>query len=113
MKKLASMLVLFGLSVFPALAAAASFQDVPVVDVNCSRKVAANPDAHTRACALACARSGYGILTSDHQYLKFDAAGNKEILAELKNSNEKDHLRVNVTGEVQGNMLKVSSIKLL
>jgi len=113
MKKFASMLVLLGLSAFPALAAAASFQDVSVVDVNCSRKVAASPDAHTRSCALACSRSGYGILTSDHGFLKFDANGNKEILAELKSSNEKDHLRVNVTGDVQGDTLKVSSVKLL
>lgn len=113
MKKLTMLLVLFGMGAFPALAAAASFNNVSVVDVKCSRSVAANPDAHTRACALACVSSGYGILTSDHQFLKFDATGNKEILQELKSSHEKDHLRVNVTGEVQGSTLKVSSIKLL
>lgn len=112
MKKLALFIVLIGLGSVPALAAAATFNDVPVVDVKCSRKVAANPDSHTRACALACEGSGYGIWTSKYQFLKFDAAGNKEIVKELENSHEKDHLRVNVTGDVQGNTLKVSSIKL-
>lgn len=113
MKKLAVFLIMLGLGSIPALAATVTFNDVSVVDVKCSTKVAANPDAHTRACALACEKSGYGILTSDNQFLKFDAAGNKEIVKELENSHEKDHLRVNVTGEVQGNMLKVSSVKLL
>ncbi|MFZ0662650.1 MAG: hypothetical protein WAM66_08165 [Acidobacteriaceae bacterium] len=109
--KLASFVVLLGLGALPAVAAAATFKDVPVVDVNCSRKVAANPDAHTRSCALACAKSGYGIL-ANNKFLKFDANGNREILQELKASNESDHLRVNVTGDVQGNTLKVASVKL-
>ncbi len=113
MKKLAVFLVLIGLGALPALAAAATFNDVPVVDVKCSRKVAANPDAHTRECALGCEGSGFGIWTSSHQFLKFDAAGNKLVVKELEKSHEKDHLRVNVSGDVQGDTLKVSSVKLL
>ncbi|MGB0124856.1 MAG: hypothetical protein WBP63_15555, partial [Silvibacterium sp.] len=105
MKKLAVFLVLLGLGAFPALAAAATFNDVPVVDVKCSTQVAANPDAHTRTCALACEKSGYGIFTNDQKFLKFDAAGNKEIVEELKASHEKDRLRVNVSGAVQGDTL--------
>ena len=113
MKKFASLLVLLGLCAMPAFAASASYDNVSVVDVKCSQKVAAAPDSHTRACALGCAASGYGILTKDHQFLKFDAAGNAKILKALKSSTEKDHLRVNVTGDVQGDTLKVTSIKLL
>jgi hypothetical protein len=86
---------------------------VPVVDVNCSRKVAASPDAHTRDCALKCAASGFGIVTSDQHFLKFDAAGNAKIVEALKASSKPDHLRVNVTGDVQGDTLKVTAIKLL
>ncbi len=89
------------------------FNNVSLIDVNCSKKAAANPDAHTRACALACEKSGFGILTSDNRFLKFDATGNKEIAGALQASHEKDHLRVTVSGEVQGSTLKVSSIKLL
>lgn len=112
MKVLASILAL-GLMAAPALAATKTFTDVPVVDQNCSKKVAANPDAHTRDCALMCAKSGFGVLTSDNQYLKFDDAGNKEIIKELKASNKKDHLRVDVKGDVEGDTLKVKSVKLL
>jgi hypothetical protein len=113
MKKLTSLLVLAGLCAAPAFAAAESYKDVPVVDVNCSKKVAAAPDSHTRECALKCAASGFGIVTKDQQFLKFDAAGNAEIVKALKASDKKDNLRVNVDGDVKGDTLKVSSIHLL
>jgi hypothetical protein len=113
MRKAVSLLVLLGLAAMPALAAVESYKDVPVVDANCSKKVAANPDSHTRACALKCAASGYGIITKDKQFLKFDAEGNSKISEALKTSDKKDHLRVDVSGDVQGDTLKVNSIKLL
>ena len=113
MKKVVSMLVLLGLSALPALAASANYQDASLLDVSCSKKAAANADAHTRSCALACAKSGYGIVTTDGHFLKFDANGNKEVLEELKASHKTDHLRVNVSGEVKGDTLAVSSVKLL
>jgi hypothetical protein len=112
MKVLASILAL-GLLAAPALAATKSFTDVPVVDVNCSKKAAANPDAHTRSCALMCEKSGFGIVTADKKFLKFDANGNAKITEALKASKETDHLRVDVSGDVEGNTLKVASIKLL
>ena len=108
-----SILALGALLAGPALASAASFNNVTVVDVSCSKKVAADPDVHTRACALTCAKSGYGILTEDQKFLKFDAAGNAKITEELKASDKKDHLRVNVDGDVQGDTIKVTSVKLL
>jgi hypothetical protein len=113
MKKLVSVTVLLAAWALPALGANASYHDVPLLDVGCSRKAAANPDAHTRDCALMCAKSGYGIVTSDQHFLKFNAAGNQKILDELKASSKKDHLRVNVTGDVEGDTLKVSSVSLL
>lgn len=113
MNRLASFLMLAGLVVSPAFALAATYDNVPVVDVNCSKKAAANPDAHTRDCALKCASSGFGIVTKNEQFLKFDAAGNAKIIDQLKASGKNDHLRVNVTGDVQGDTLKVTSIKLL
>jgi hypothetical protein len=97
----------------PAFAAVESYKDVSVADVNCSKKVAANPDSHTRACALKCEKSGYGIVTQDKHFLKFDAEGNTKILEALKASDKKDHLRVDVSGDVQGDALKVTSIKRL
>lgn len=113
MRKLASFFVLLSLCAMPALAAVETYKDVAVVDVNCSTKVAADPDSHTRACALKCAASGFGIVTQDKHFLKFDAEGNSKIVEVLKASDNKDHLRVDVSGDVQGDTLKVTSIKLL
>jgi hypothetical protein len=112
-RKFVSFFVLLGLCAAPALAAAETYNNVPVVDVNCSSKAAADPDSHTRACALKCEASGFGILTKDNRFLKFDAQGNKTIAEELKASDKKDHLRVDVSGDVHGDMLKVTSVKLL
>jgi len=97
----------------PALAASDTFSDVSLIDSNCSKKAAADPDSHTRECALKCQASGYGIISKDHKFLKFDAAGNAKIAEALKASDKKDHLRVDVTGDVKGDTLEVSSIKLL
>jgi hypothetical protein len=113
MRKIASILVLLGLAALPSLAAVQSYNDVALVDVNCSTKVAADPDTHTRACALKCAASGFGVITKDKQFVKFDAEGNAKIVEALKASDKKDHLRVDVTGDLQGDTLKVTSVKLL
>ena len=112
MRRLASFVVL-GLFAMPVFAANETFTDVPLVDVNCSKKVATDPDLHTRACALKCQESGYGILIKDQQFLKLDAKGNAEVVAALKASDKKDHLRANVTGDVEGDTIKVNSVKLL
>lgn len=72
-------------------------------------------EAHTRECALmpACQRSGYGVFTYDQKFLKFDPAGSRKALAALKASKKEDNLKVEVTGEVEGDMIKVSSLKLI
>ena len=108
-------LILLSLFTLPAFCAEQTFNNAPILDVMCSKdkKVAANPDAHTKECALECKGAGFGIVTSDHKFLKFDDAGNSKVLAELKYSKKQDHLRVDVSGDVQGDTLKVKSIKLL
>ena len=111
MRKLALLLSVVAMFAVPALSE--TFHDVPVVDKNCSSKVAVNPDAHTRECALKCAASGFGIVTKDQKFLKFDANGNAKIKEALQNSSEKDHLRVDVSGDVENDTLEVKSIKLL
>lgn len=70
---------------------------------------------HTRQCALMpdCQKSGYGIYTYDDKFLSFDAAGNRKALALLKETKKDDDLRIEVTGEVQGDTIKVETIKLL
>jgi hypothetical protein len=67
---------------------------------------------HTRKCALMpeCQRSGYGLATHDNRFLKFDAAGNRKATELLRTSNKEDDLEVEVTGEVQGDGIKVLSL---
>jgi hypothetical protein len=112
MRKLA-LLVASGLFALPAVAATQDFKNVAVVDAKCAPKAAADPDSHTRACALQCAASGFVVITAENKVLKLDSSGNAKITEALKNSKKTDHLRVDVSGEVQGDTLNVQSIKLL
>jgi hypothetical protein len=111
--KLLACILAFGLAATPALAAPKTFTDVSIVDVACSKSSAGDADGHTRKCALGCKDSGFGFLTADKKFLKFDAEGNAKILEALKGSAKADHLRVNVTGEVKGGTIKVATVTLL
>jgi hypothetical protein len=72
-------------------------------------------EAHTRECALmpACQKSGYGVFTYDNKFLAFDEAGNRKALEALKASKKEDDLKIEVTGEIQNDTIKVTSLKLL
>ncbi|UWZ84956.1 hypothetical protein [Occallatibacter riparius] len=96
----------------PAFAAAEDWSGVAIVDVQCSAKAKANPDAHTRDCALMCAKSGFGIVDQNGNFLKFDAKGNQEATKLLQSSSKKDHLRVNVTGTKSGDTIQVQSLSV-
>ena len=60
----------------------------------------------------ACQKSGYGIFTWDQKFLAFDAAGNRKALELIKTSKKLDDFEVEVTGTVEGDIIKVESIKL-
>ncbi len=96
----------------PLGAAVQTWTNVPIVDQTCSTKFKPSTvDTHTRSCAMACESSGYGILTFDGTFLKFDNKGSQKALDELKASTKKDHLRATVTGDLEGSTIKVQSIK--
>jgi hypothetical protein len=107
------LLIIAIMASFAAVATAETFNNVSITDVACSKTAAKDPDAHTRECALQCQKSGFGIVTSDHKFLKLDAKGNSLVLDALKKSDKNAHLRVDVSGDVQGDTLKVTSLKLL
>lgn len=108
MKKLIPIAILmFSLSAF-----ATTWKNVSLMDKNCSRKAASSPDSHTRDCALQCAGSGYGILTADGKFLKFDQTGDQQSLKLLKSTDKKDHLRVTVDGDEKDGTIAVKSIHL-
>lgn len=107
-----SILVLAGMVMLAPVAGAETWKDVPVIDTFCLSKVKSDPDSHTKACALQCAKGGYGILTTDGTYLKFDTAGNQKALTALKASKKDSHLRATVEGVRDGDGIKVASIVL-
>lgn len=96
----------------PCVALAATWENVSLVDTMCASKVKDNPDKHTTSCLLKCSGSGYGIQTSDGKFVKLDENGNKLALAELKKTDKKDHIRVNVTGDQKDDVIQVASLKL-
>ena len=111
MKRLATLVL--GLAVIgSAPALAEEWKNVPVVDTHCLEKVKADPDKHTAACALQCVKGGYGLITTDGTFLKFDAAGDEKAQAALKAAKKKDHLRATVTGVREGDALKVTALTL-
>jgi len=110
-----------------AVVSAAQVQGI-LIDQTCSSKaevhIVAGPrleggmivaEAHTRQCALMpeCQKSGYGVFTYDNKYLKFDEAGSRKALALLRGSKKEDDLKVEVTGDIQGDMIKVASLKFI
>jgi hypothetical protein len=96
----------------PGLCAAETWRNVALVDNSCANKVKANADAHTKDCALKCSDSGFAVVTSDGVVLKLDAKGSEEALAALKASSKADHLRVTVSGDRDGDTIKVKSLKM-
>ena len=111
-RKIASLGLAAGF-VFAGALLAEEWKNVSLVDTMCSEKdaVKADPDKHPAKCAVACAKSGYGIM-ADGKYLKFDEKGNEQIASELKSTKKTDHLRVTVDGERKGDTIAVKSVKL-
>lgn len=105
-------LAVFALGLAGTAVRAEEWKDVAIVDAHCAGDVKADPDAHTRSCALQCAKYGYGMITADGSYLKFDSAGSAKVKAALQASTKTDHLRATIDGQRTGQMVKVTSISL-
>jgi hypothetical protein len=111
MKKIAAALIVVALAGATA-AFAEEWTNVALVDHHCLSKVKADPDSHPTSCLIQCAKSGYGILTSDGTWLKFDKAGNEKALEALKATDKKDHIRVNVTGDLKNGEIAVTALSI-
>lgn len=90
---------------------AETWTKVSLVDSMCALKVKADPDKHTRECAMQCSKGGFGVIAADGTYLKFDAKGNEQAAALLKGSQASDHLRVTVTGTKKGDTIAVTQLQ--
>ncbi len=106
------------LLVFTSLPLAAETVDGYLIDKMCSamvvKKGIAGAKMHTKDCALMpnCKASGYGVVTADGKYLKFDKGGDEQALKLLEGTDKKDNIKVNVNGKVDGNSITVKSVKL-
>ncbi len=111
MKKL---LLIAAAVALPAALQAETWKNVSLMDAMCAAKseARANADAHPKTCAVQCEKGGYGIVTSNGGFLKFDEAGNKQVEAALKATKKTDHLRVDVEGELKGSEIAVKSVSL-
>ena len=92
---------------------AATWKNVSLMDAGCAMKKEAisNPDAHTRGCALQCAKHGYGAVV-DGKFVKFDDHGSDLAKAALQKSDKKNHLRATVTGDEKDGVIHVSALTL-
>lgn len=90
-----------------------------LVDQMCSAKVlkggADAAKAHTKDCALMpnCKSSGFGVVTEDGRFIKFDDDGNGMATRFLEATSRKDNVKVVVNGKIDNDVIEVVAIQLL
>ncbi len=87
-----------------------------LIDTACATKSAGHMDkvkGHPRSCSLmeGCTKSGFGIVTTDGKFHKFDEQGNKLALEVLQNSKTEKDVMVSVTGTEDAGTIKVNKIE--
>lgn len=114
-KSLSMLCLVFSLAVS---ASAADIQGV-IADWNCVPAMVRDGREKTfksrRSCSLMknTNRSAYGLITVDNKYYRLEDPGNAKIRQLLKDTPAKDDLHVVVSGELEGNVLKVKNISML
>ncbi len=93
--------------------AAETWKNVSLMDAGCAAKkdVVAKPDEHPKACALQCAKAGYGAIVNG-KFVKFDKKGDELASEAIKNSSKSDHLRATVVGEMKNGTIQVTSLTM-
>ena len=90
-----------------------------LADWNCTKKIVKNGAEQTFKSDKNCSlqknwqRKAYGLITDDKKYYRLDDAGNKHALELLPKSPGRDTLHVLVTGEVDGDTIKVTEMSIL
>lgn len=90
-----------------------------VVDWKCAKHIVRDGREKTfrndRSCRLMkdYQRPNYGLITDDKKFYRLDDPGNHRILELLRNTHDKDNLKVVVTGEIDGDTVKVANITML
>jgi hypothetical protein len=70
---------------------------------------------HNRECSLNknYSRAAYGIITDDKHFYKLDDAGRDWALKLLKDTSDKDNLRVIISGAIEGDTVHVQNMSEL
>jgi hypothetical protein len=111
----------FALVLFAAISIGAFAADTTVsgylVDVACGAEDGSKPGfgaSHEKMCLQMpdCAKSGYGVVTDDKKFIKFDAAGNEQAKKFIATLKKKKDIKIAVTGAVEGESMTVSKIEL-
>jgi|SRR5882724_4113127 len=111
-----------GLAVIPmAVVSASSFAaDVAIkghlVDVACSVRKAHRPESltvHSKSCMQmpSCNGSGFGVVTEDQQFIKFDEDGNEKARKFLSETKADHDFKVVVSGSMDGDKMKIVKIE--
>ncbi len=80
-----------------------------VVDVMCKGK---DLTTHSKSCNVSCAAGGYGLVLSDGKFVKFNETGNAKAVAAIKATTKEKDLKAKVTGTLDGEVIKVTSIEI-
>lgn len=100
------------------ISCAADLQGV-ITDWNCTQDMVRNGREKTLKQRHSCSlvkdfrRSAYGLITDDKKFYKIDPQDNDRIVQILSDSPNKDNLKVVISGDLQGNTLKINTISML
>ena len=106
------LLVLPALLVAWTVVASAGEWQGHLMDSMCAAKMKDKAASHKAKCALACAKTGFGLVTSDGKFVKFDEAGNAKAQEALKSTAKDQDLMVKVTGTLDGDIIQVESLTI-
>jgi hypothetical protein len=90
-----------------------------LADWNCVKRIVKDGSEQTFKSDKNCSlqnnykRPAYGLITDDKKFYKLDAAGNRHALELLPKSPSRDQLHVIVTGDVSGDVIKVTEMSIL
>ena len=69
---------------------------------------------HQKSCLQMkpCAQSGYGVMTDDLKYYTFNKTGNAQAAKLIAGLKKNDDIKITVTGDVEGQTVKVTKLTL-
>lgn len=106
------------LAAFAGAASGAQVDGILMTTMCAAKTAKGGPEAaskHERTCNLKsdCAKTGFGVLTSENKFFQFDETGNAKALKVLQESTKKDDMKIIVMGDIHGNRIVVSTLKLV